>query len=78
VGAFDIAVVIVAACVVVSLALLAWTLGESGVVAIRQERTRVATARQRIAALERQVHEAASQTRDTIERMDPGRRREPT
>jgi hypothetical protein len=78
VGAFDIAVVIVAACVVVSLALLAWTLGVSGVVAIRHERTRVATARQRLAALERRVHEVASDTRGAIERMDPGRRREPS
>lgn len=77
-GALDIAVVILAIGVAASLGLLAWTLGVSAVVAVSRERERIADARLRIAAAKRRVREAGAATRATTERMDPGRRHEPS
>lgn len=77
-GALDIAVVILAIGVAASLGLLAWTLGVSAVIAVARGRARVADARLRIAATERRMREAAAAARATIERMDPGRRRDPS
>jgi hypothetical protein len=53
----DLAVIALSVIVCVSLALLAWTLGVTGVAAIRGERARVDALRQRLAVLERAAPE---------------------
>jgi hypothetical protein len=53
----DLAVIALSVIVCVSLALLAWTLGVTGVAAMRGERARVDALRQRLAVLERTAPE---------------------
>ena len=53
----DLAVIALAVLVCGSLGLLAWTLGVTGVRAVRLERLRVADARARLAAVERSLPE---------------------
>jgi hypothetical protein len=56
----DLAVIALSVLVCASLALLAWTLGVTGVQAIREERARVDRARARVASLERELTERAA------------------
>jgi hypothetical protein len=58
----DLAVVLLALAVIVSLCLLAWTLGVSAVRAVRQSRVEVAGARRRLAAAERRLTETNHET----------------
>jgi hypothetical protein len=53
----DLAVIALSVIVCVSLALLAWTLGVTGVAAIRGERARVVALRERLPVVERAVPE---------------------
>ena len=72
-GALDVAVVILAIGVTVSLGLLAWTLGVSAVVAVRRERARVTDARRRIAGARRRLEDAGAASRRAMERLrQPG------
>ena len=65
----DLAVVVLALAVTVSLALLAYTLGVSAVRWVRQARIRVATARGELAAAEERALQAAAEAHAGLRRM---------
>jgi hypothetical protein len=65
----DLAVVALSVVVCLSLALLAWTLGVSGVRTVRQERARVGALRSRLAALEREITRQAADANEVLRRL---------
>ena len=62
----DVAVVAIALVVIGSLATLAWTLGVSGVGAVRRERVAVAQARERVAATELRLRAATARATTAV------------
>lgn len=65
----DLAVVVLALAVTVSLALLAYTLGVSTVRSVRQARIRVAAARGELAAAEGRALQATAEVQSHMQRM---------
>ena len=65
----DLAVVALAGLVIVSLALLAWTLAVSSVRAVRTEHERIATARTRVAEAEEQVRASAARASAALDEL---------
>jgi uncharacterized membrane protein YccC len=65
----DLAVAALAGLVIVSLALLAWTLAVSSVRAVRTERERVVRARQRVARTEERVRASAARASAALDEL---------
>ena len=65
----DLAVGLIAMVVTVSLAVLAWTFGISGVAAVRRGRAHVAAERTRVATMEADLLAAATDARASLEQL---------